>query len=184
MQGGPNGGEQATDLLSRLRARLVDYDGRSTSHLTAIRSDLAQLEGYTDALIHLVRSDEGHDANAATWLLKQDLEAGGKLGQAQVQALLDAIEGLSDWAAQLHILQSLRQLDLPESRAQALADWLKPLLVHKRPFLRAWALDALAHLARQHDGYDRDFGTALEKALDDDAASVRARARKLVSEAG
>ena len=66
----------------------------------------------------------------------------------------------------------------------ALARWLEPLLRHERPFLRAWSLDALAHLAAAHPGHGAAYAAALVRALEDDAASVTARARRLAKRAG
>ena len=165
--------------LDALHARLAAYDGRTTSELTAIAEDWSDDAGYCAALITLAGSDEGHVANGATWLIKAALEGEGAFSPAEIDQLIDTLPALMDWAAQLHVAQSLRLLDLPQARGQEIAEWLTPLLTHKRPFLRAWALDGMAHLARSLEGFDAEFTAALGAALEDDAASVRARARNL-----
>lgn len=141
--------------------------------------------GYRDALISMVDDKEPMVASGATWLLKSCLEKGGALSARQTAALIAALpsgEG-KRWSAALHLCQCVRYLTLTDAGSKAEAEtlwaWLAPLLHHTRPFVRAWSLDALAHLARAHDERRADFEAALQRASDDEAASVRARARQL-----
>ena len=122
--------------------------------------------------------------SGATWLLKSYFEQAGALSAEQTQTLIAALPSGDDahWSTQLHLCQSMRYLDLSGNGvsgpvASSLWAWVEPLLTHKRPFLRAWSLDALAHLAREHKAYQADFEQALQRASKDEAASVRARAR-------
>lgn len=135
--------------------------------------------GYIDALTELAVEPQGNVSDGATWLIKSALENGARLSPDQVGRFCEQLEALQSWAAQLHVCQSIRFLEVPRDEAAGLAGWLDPLLSHTRPFLRAWALDALYRLAKQHDSYRKDLERALSAAMDDDAASVRARARNL-----
>jgi hypothetical protein len=165
--------------LRTLSTLLSEYDGKATTYLGEAEAQCSQQEGYLDALIELLAMREGHVANGASWLIRSALEQELELAEGQVRALIAQLSSIEDWAAQLHICQLVRHLTIPASDAGTLAGWLSKLLEHKRPFLRAWSLDALGALATQHAEYSAIFNTALKVAHEDDAASVRARTRQL-----
>lgn len=167
----------STELTDALRKQLADYDGRAITVLGEAEASFSGEAAYLDALISLVSAEEAHIGEAATWLIKSALERGRELTDGQVRALCEQIGGLTAWQAQLHVCQSLRHLDIPSDCAAQFGDWLSPLLAHSRPFLRAWALDGLAVLAKAHPGFEERFRRALADAETDGAASVRARAR-------
>ena len=169
----------AGDIQSTLLDALREFDGRALSLLGETEAWLGGDPTYVDALIQCARSGEGFVASGATWLIKSALEAGLALSVEQMRAYARAIAGLGEWSAQLHACQSVRFLTIAEQESAALAEWLRSLLAHDRPFLRAWSLDALGHLAGQHASLEAEFLAALEAAEDDAAASVRARARKI-----
>jgi GNAT superfamily N-acetyltransferase len=112
-------------------------------------------------------------SEAATWILKAELEAGARLDRAMTDGLIAGLDRLEAWQAKLHICQAVSHLDVPETARETLRSWLTPLLDAERPFLRAWALDALCHLP----------GTRVDALLrhmaEDRSASVRARVRNL-----
>jgi len=171
-------------ILPKLRNRLADYDGRAVTLLGETEAAFGAESGYLDALITLASEAQGHIASGATWLLKSALEQGRSLSGQQVAALSaelhGGLSGDAAWDVQLHICQCVQYLTIPTGSAAEFAVWLEPLLGHRRPFLRAWSLDALFRLSQQHSAYRSDFDAALAVAEQDEAASVRARARKLV----
>ncbi|MEO0591625.1 MAG: hypothetical protein AAFZ11_13860 [Pseudomonadota bacterium] len=134
--------------------------------------------GFVDAGLALIGDEADYVGSGATWLLKSFLERGGTLSAPQTQALITALPRAAHWSTQLHLSQSIRHLSLTATQATACTDWIGPLLMHKRPFLRAWSLDALAHVAQAHAEYREEFRKALRQASEDPAASVRARARR------
>ena len=173
-----------------LRRRLQEFDGRAMSLLGEAEAALGGEPAYVDALVSLVADPEPFVGSGATWLLKSFFEKGGALSSEQTQALIAALpqeEKGAHWSTALHLCQSMRYLDLRGLGPTSLGSsppwstslwlWVEPLLTHKRPFLRAWSLDALAHLAKADEGYQMDFEAALKRASEDEAASVRARAR-------
>ncbi|KWV91951.1 chorismate lyase [Erythrobacter sp. YT30] len=129
--------------------------------------------------MRLAADAEDNISSAATWLLKSWLEKGGAITTKQTAELCAELPGVTSWQAQLHLCQSIRFLDVTKDAAAAVHRWLVPLLAHDRPFVRAWSLDALASLARQHSHLHAAFAKALEHAEQDEAASVRARARNI-----
>ena len=167
-------------LADRLRTRLAEFDGKAVSILSEAAVGLGDDAGYLDALIALTADDAPQISVGATWLLKQHLDDGGRLSRPQCRTLVTQCAKLAEWTAVLHMCQSIRYLEVEDADAHGVADWLTPLLAHRRPFLRAWSLDALCHLAQTHRGLGVKARKARENAADDPAASVRARARNLV----
>ena len=153
----------------------AEFDGRDTEPLERCHDEMSARPDYFDALCAAV----GVQQVAATWLLKRLFEKGYSPDKTETGKHLDRLNVITNWEAQLHVCQSVRYLDLPSSQTEQLADWLAPLLRHKRPFLRAWSLDALVHMSKADKTYRSAAEIALANAEQDEAASVRARARNL-----
>ena len=165
-----------------LREALLEYDGKSTAVLSEIAHNYSSDPSYAADLFSLFNDQSKAIADCATWLLKYDLETGKKLNPDLAAELIKAVNALSSWAACLHICQSVRFLDLSKQQAMALATWSCTLLDHQRPFVRAWSLDVLVYLSLKHSVLVNEAKLALGHADEDDAASVRARARNLRKE--
>ena len=159
--------------------QLLGYDRKSTESLNRIIEKFESRPRYVSRLIALSASEHPQIACGATWMLRAHIEANGTLSQAQTRKLINELPNITTWDAQLHICQSIGKLDLPANSAEALYAWLAPLIDHDRPFVRAWSLDALCWLARQHSSFRSKAEQALSRAADDPAGSVRARARNL-----
>lgn len=175
----------AAILLDRLRA----YDGRAVSMLGEIEADFGGEADYVNRLIALAAHQQAEVSSGATWLIKaalikSALERGQPLSAPQTRKLCAHIPDITAWQAQLHICQSAGYLTIAQEDAAAIARWLKPLLTHDRPFLRAWSVDALCRIAAHHSKYAPAAREAVAAAGEDPAASVRARARKLVGVVG
>jgi ribosomal protein S18 acetylase RimI-like enzyme len=160
-------------VVARLRERLTAYDGRSPTIASEAAAQCRDAPGFLDAVIGLASDDDRLVSEAATWILKDELEAGARLDRAMTDGLIAGLDRLEAWQAKLHICQAVGHLDVPETARETLRSWLTPLLDAERPFLRAWALDALCHLP----------GTRVDALLrhmaEDRSASVRARVRNL-----
>lgn len=159
--------------------RLMQFDGRAITLLAEAETAFREQPGYRSALVRLAADPEDTISSAATWLLKSWLEKGGVISTKQTSELCFKLAGVTSWQAQLHLCQSVRFLAVARDEADAVHSWLMPLLARDRPFVRAWSLDALASLARQHSHLHAAFAKALEHAEQDEAASVRARARNI-----
>ena len=162
-----------------LKSRLLAFDGWALTVLGEIDADCSKQDGYLDLLLSLCGEPEGAVSNGATWLLKSLLEKGEHLSDAQVAALSSQLAAVKDWMAQLHICQSIGHLTVDADSAASVVSWLSPLLSHERPFIRAWALDALCSVAANHPDYLEVARAAHKAASGDAAASVRARCRNI-----
>jgi len=165
---------------AELRASLGEFDGRATTILTEAAAKFSSNTTYFDDLIELVGDDDTLIGDGATWLLKRHLEQGQALSAERVAKLVGSIEATASWPAILHCCQSIRFLKITNDQAARLARWIAPNLDHKRPFIRAWSLDGICTIAKQHKSIRTEAERALKKATEDPAASVRARARNIV----
>lgn len=168
-----------TEARSPLQLRLSEYDGQSVTILGEIEAEYSGQADYLDAVIALVDHADANICGGATWLIKSALEAGRQLSEPQRKEFIRRVPMANGWAAQLHVCQSIQFLQVSADHAPALRDWLKPLLASSRPFVRAWSVDALEHLACQHPEFALEAKAALDAAEADPAASVRARARQI-----
>ena len=166
-----------------LRAALLAFDGKAISYLSETGVRFREAPDYLPHLIELASDREAHMDAGATWLVKDHLEQGGALPPGMTALLLQALVGDPSWSAALHILQSVRFLDLAEVNGANMSDCIIALTQHERPFLRAWAVDAIWRLAEAFPALQPRSERALAAAQTDPAASVRARARQSIKEA-
>jgi len=169
---------------TQFRSRLQAFDGKAISLLSETAAEFGMGPQVIDLLIALSPDPDSNVATGATWLLKAHLDQNNTFSQAQTTALIAAAPKIQPWQAQLHICQMISRLDSSAQDTAQLADWLSPLLSHSRPFLRAWSLDALLGLASRAPSLVTMAQQAHRYALEDEAASVRARARNLSAPEG
>jgi hypothetical protein len=167
-------------VLESLRTRLTAFDRKSFSCLTEAAAALSDKADYGAALVELA-GDEGA-SSGATWLIKHHAENGTPLPVPLCKDLADRLPQITAWDAQLHICQSARHLPYPDTATGQLLAFARPLLTHERPFLRAWSLDLLCYLTTRIPDLATEAETALARAAEDPAASVRARARNLTKQ--
>ena len=165
-----------------LRHRLSHVEGRDTGTLEAILADHPPDGARLDDLLELVEEAEARVQEGATWLLRKYLERGVVLSPAQVRRLGVALDELPEGWARLHLCQAARFLDVPREAASRFAAFYRACWESPNTFLRAWAPDGFVRLAREHPGWLGEAEALLAEALGDPAASVRARARRIVGE--
>ena len=167
-----------SELLEALRA----FDGKAVSILSEARARFGGSDDFLGELATLVASQEGSVSDGATWLIKNCAESGVVPGPEAVAAIVARLDGVDSWGAVLHLCQTAEYFAFTPDQARRFGEWAAEFLDHKRPFLRAWSMDALQRAARQAP----DLAPLAEKALigaeSDSAASVRARARNVRAE--
>ncbi|MEL7239238.1 MAG: hypothetical protein AAGK78_10270 [Planctomycetota bacterium] len=154
-------------MAGDLRTALDAFDGKHVAPLKALSRQAATAD--QGALADEVTGPRGV---AATWVLKAIAEQ-GKLRSSIARSVFGELAGLSSWEAILHVLQLVQHA--PEEAAEH-ADVIRDLLDHDKTLVRVWALDAFARV-----GPHRDAKRLVMEALDAKQASMRARARQLVS---
>ncbi len=118
----------------------------------------------------------------ASWLLRRHLEAGHTLSVAQAKPLFRALLGLQDWETRLQVLQSLSYLPIGKREVKPLEAFLRDCLESENKFVRAWAYHGFHELALQHAQFQTEVNSLLERALEDEAASIKARVRNILKQ--
>ena len=163
---------------ARLRAAISEFDGKAMSLLCEAKVQLRDEPGFWDALYDLTDDTEPLVQAGSTWLVQQSLKCGDLTLADITTAITPRLGKLTHWGAILHVLQALDVYDRPLPEGPALARFAQSHITHERPFVRAWAVNALCVLAIHHPEFRAAAETARNEALNDTAASVRARARK------
>jgi hypothetical protein len=166
------------DTRARLRAALSEFDGKAITLLCEAKAQLRDAPGFFAALCDLTDDDDAMIQAGSTWLVLQSVKC-GDLGLVETMtAITPRLGRLSHWAAILHMLQAIDLYDTAMPDGPALAAFAQYHLASERPFVRAWAVNALCVLAVHHPELHSAADAARTAALNDKAASVRARARK------
>ncbi len=167
-----------TGSIQELRRELAAYDGRSLTILSELAARHRDQSCFLPSLVKLASDDDTIISEGATWIIKAELEEGRTLSCKDTKTLLLGLDGITAWQAQLHVCQCMRFIPVPDDLAPRLEAWFSALTDAERPFLRAWAVDALCRLNGASDKTD----ALLNRMEADDAASVRARVRNLKRE--
>ena len=165
-----------------LAEALLEFDGKNTKLLEAIRDSYTDAEAPINEALALCATEDEIAQIGATWLLRVWFERGVPCQATHATKLARCLDGLISHHAELHVCQSIDVLKVSRGKsAETYAEFLRQRLQHKRPFLRAWATDGLTRLAAQHPAYAAEAEEATARALEDGAASVRARARNILA---
>lgn len=165
--------------MSDLIAALREFDGKAVTILSEARARFSGDPHFMGELVSHIDSPEEHVANGATWLIKDCLDSGVVLGPKQSEALVARLEAVPTWQAALHLCQVAELIALTPNQARCFGEWAARFLDHERPFLRAWSISALQHVAQHAPDLLARAETALAEAEKDTSASVRARMRKI-----
>ncbi|MEM7753580.1 MAG: hypothetical protein AAF230_09215 [Pseudomonadota bacterium] len=152
---------------------ILSFDGTHVAELKAAVSGYDASEA--PALIDFCESDNLGHRVAATWIVKGLLEMGAVTG-LDLARVFDRLNHENAWEPLLHLLQSVQHAD---DAALPYRDAIRRCLAHEKTLVRVWALDALVRIALAHDAERADAREAVDAALSDPKASMRARARKL-----
>ena len=118
----------------------------------------------------------------ASWLLKRYLETGQTLAVSEAKPVFRSLPDLEDWVTRLQVLQSLPYLTIGKREVRRLEPFLRDCLESQNKFVRAWAYNGFYELALQHPSFQKEVDRLLEQALEDEAASVKARVRNILKQ--
>lgn len=117
----------------------------------------------------------------ASWLIKKVAESDRAIPPNEVHAIYALLPQLEAWQTKLHILQSIPFLPISDNQKSAVEAFLRACLLDKNKFVRAWAYNGFYELARQHTDYHDEMMALFDRALHEEAASVKARIRNLLT---
>ncbi|MCH1494830.1 MAG: hypothetical protein L7U72_06345 [Rubripirellula sp.] len=115
----------------------------------------------------------------ASWLLKHWVEAGSEIESTDQHELLNRLDAVTSWQARLHLLQILEHLLIPEEFREVVASFCNESILSSNTFVRAWGYSGMVTLAKQWPCYISRALDAIELGESEDAASVRARVRRI-----
>ncbi len=159
---------------------LLEWDGKHTDTLKSVHAEFSDEEDYTGSLAMLCGSENVRIGEAATWLVLHGCKSGLRFAPAETTKIVQSLDAERPWGHALQLCQAMKYLDISKGEAQRLLPALQSLACHKRPFVRAWAVDAAVVLGKRHGGKpEKTSVRMLAKASEDPAASVRARVRNI-----
>lgn len=164
--------------MQSLQQAMNGWDGKSIQALGHIFEAYSAQSDFIDDLMSSIWVIECQ--KAATWLLKQWLDSGKPLSQAQVNQLLSNLNALSDWESKLHVLQCLSYFTVENEHAALLEAFLRSTLADHNKFVRAWAYNGFYVLAKQYPAYQAEAQALFEMAMRDESASIKARVRQVM----
>lgn len=160
-----------------IQQEITNWDGKSVDDLQAVFDCYSQDAGFGAELVQLLK--ESSLQLGASWLLKRFLETGHKLSTGDLKLVYNSLSDLEEWGAELHLLQCLPYLKIGKSQVKKLESFLRGCVASQNKFVRAWAYNGFYELALQHPRFKAEVDLMLEQALEDEAASVKARIRNI-----
>jgi len=160
-----------------LQQEIANWDEKLVEDLEAIYERHSTETGLGAELVPLLKDPSVQQG--ASWILKRHLEQGCVLKAAELRSFFQTLPVLEDWQTKLHLLQSLPFLTIEKQRLKYLEPFLRACLDEKNKFVRAWAYNGFYELALQHPKYQTEVDQLLEQAMQDEAASVKARVRNI-----
>ncbi|MYC83381.1 MAG: hypothetical protein F4X19_15015 [Acidobacteria bacterium] len=157
---------------------IASWDGKSAAALQSTYERHSDEEDFLATILEHIADVELQ--RAATWLLKRHLEAGNPLYPGGSLAILGVLSDQEHWESKLHILQCLPFLDIPEDESPGVEEFLDSCLESDNKFLRAWAYNGFNELSLRFPRYREEVNLMLAKAVESEAASVRARIRNIL----
>lgn len=158
------------------------WDGKSAVDIQAVYDRYHKTIDFASTIIKL--SFEPTHEQGATWLLKAWIEAGNTPDEAQISTIYESLNRLDHWAAKLHVLQIIPDLPIASAHASTLYTFLKSTITDENKFVRAWSYNGLHELSSQHPEYLNETQHYLERAMRDEAPSVKARIRNMLAKHG
>ena len=161
-----------------IESEIREWDGKSADDIRAIHHRHGKSKNYVDQLVKLFQNSEVR--TGATWLLKAALESGHAISRNHISRVYMSLGKLDCWEQKLHVLQCIEFMPIESKHKNDLAGFLQRCLTDENKFVRAWAYSGYYYLAKQHQEFQEAAAQFFEIALRDEAASIKARVRKVV----
>lgn len=162
---------------SRFRSVLEAFDGKEVSPLKLAISSLKFGSESVDALLSFIENEEEKLQVGASWILLNHPETCRWIGEEQKNRILDILSWDTPWQVSLHLLRLYPSLPLSKADCLEYFPVLERMLEHKRPFVRAWAYNALYLVAESEASVRDAVAEKLSDGLRNEKGSVSARIR-------
>lgn len=164
----------------KIEETIKDWDGKSVDDMTAVYDHWGDDPAFLSKIISLISEDACQ--KGASWLLKRYVEDHGCLSSKESNQIYRLLKKLDHWETKLHLLQCMPYLPIAKSHVKRVESFLRVCLVDQNKFVRAWAYNGFYELALQHSQFQSEAKQLMEKAMQDEAASVKARIRNIMKQ--
>ena len=161
-----------------IKQEIKAWDGKSAEAIQAIYDSHHMKQDFADIIIGL--SNDRSIQNGATWLLKTWLTSKNQLDNLQAKTICVLLNKFDHWESKLHALQCIPYMQIQKSECKKVEKFLRESLNDKNKFVRAWSYNGFYELAIQHPEYQKEAKQMLDEAMQDEAASVKARIRNIL----
>ncbi|GJL65361.1 MAG: hypothetical protein NPIRA05_03320 [Nitrospirales bacterium] len=168
---------QAIDTMN-LKQEIVAWDGKSADGIRDIYARNCHASLFVSEILRLTKQKPLQ--KGTTWLLKRHLEKTGCLEPSDVKEVSQLLPKLEHWETKLHILQCIPYMPIPKTHKKKVETFLKECLAGDAKFVRAWAFSGFYELAVQYPEYQEETKKLFEVAMRVEAASVKARIRRVM----
>ena len=166
--------------LAKLADDLAVWDGLSVQQMKSVYARWHEQPAFLSQLLNSLKSLSLQAG--ATWLLKHHLTQGATLDARSTSALCRELSELKDWPAQLHALQMLDKLNLSEADLDPVESFAREGLRAENKFVRAWSYHAMYLVSLQRPELQEEVSGLFERAMQQEAASVKARLRQILKD--
>ncbi len=153
------------------------YDGKSVDPFRSVAEMLPATPGVLKELTGMAAGGSDAVEVGSTWVIKKLLEDGVDPPASTGSRIVRLLGTLRSNDAILHVLQALPYLSLNQRDRTTLHSMLKPLVSTDNKFVRAWAYNGYAVLAKGDSAYRKETLKLFERAMKQESAAVKARIR-------
>lgn len=164
--------------VETFKIKLLEWDQKTSKYLKNIYLKFNHEKNFIKILLSFLKEKELQ--KASTWLLKCYLEDSKKLTNKQITELFLLSNLLQDWESQLHLLQSLKYLEIRDETL--LEKFLEKTLKNEKTFVRAWTYTGLDLLSSKFPKYKEKVDKIIQEAyLMEEKASIKVRLKKILN---
>lgn len=161
-----------------IEQEIAAWDGKSADEIREIYASYSAQPDFADTVIRLIHRVPAQ--RGATWLLKAWLESGNSLEKGQVREVYSLLPALEHWETKLHVLQCIPFMPIEAGVSENVDAFLRAAVTDSNKFVRAWSYNGFYELATQFPEYRAEVEERLASAMEDEAASVKARIRNIM----
>ena len=158
---------------------LRNFDGNDLNQLRLALPEKVDSPETLEILLDKMESGSDAERIGASWILLNRVSLRPWIGAEEQAKALGTLSKDAPWQALLHVLQLLPALSLSRPDCQVIFPVVEELTRHPRPFLRAWAHNAVYFVANVEPELRAQAERILLQGSRRDRASVRARLRSV-----
>ncbi len=161
-----------------LQDSLSSWGGKSSEDIQKIYQQYESSFSFIDDVVTMIAS--AVEEKAATWLLKHYVEKGNTLSAEHIHTIYHSLPKLTLWEAHLHLLQCMTYMPIQSKDKKVVDIFIRKNLSSENKFVRAWAYNGLYELASCFPDLQAEARSIFAMAMNDEAASVKARIRNIM----